>query len=55
MVIARGVRRLVIGDLNAAGGALYARREGDPRVLEVGSALLSDLERVFFNRDGPSS
>ena len=48
---ARGVRRLVIGDLNAAGSALYARRVGDPRVLQVGSALLSDLERVFFTRD----
>jgi len=52
---ARGVRRLVVGDLNAAGSALYARRAGDPRVLQVGSALLSDLERVFFNRDEPRS
>ena len=52
---ARGVRRLLIGDLNAAGSAFYARRAGDPRVLEVGSGLLSDLERVFFNRDGPRS
>src|SRR5439155_1030631 len=53
VVTARGVRRLVIGDLNAAGSAFYARRAGDPRVLQVGSGLLSDLERVFFNRDGP--
>ena len=55
VVTARGVRRLAIGDLNAAGSALYARRSGDPRVLQVGSALLTDLERVFFNRDGPRS
>ena len=55
VVTARGVRRLAIGDLNAAGSALYARRSGDPRVLQVGSALLTDLERVFFNRDGPQS
>jgi len=48
---ARGVRRLVLGDMNAAGSAFYARRSGDPRVLQVGSALLSELERVFFNRD----
>jgi len=49
----RGGRRLVVGELNAAGSAFYARRAGDPRVLQVGSALLSDLERVFFNRDEP--
>ena len=53
VVTARGVRRLVIGDLNAAGSAFYARRAGDPRVLQVGSGLLTGLERVFFNRDGP--
>ena len=53
VVTGRGVRRLVIGDLNAAGSAFYARRAGDPRVLQVGSGLLTGLERVFFNRDGP--
>jgi Domain of unknown function (DUF4340) len=46
-------RRVVIGELNAAGSAFFARREGDPRILQVGSALLGSLERVFFNRDGP--
>jgi hypothetical protein len=49
---ARRSRRVVIGDPNAAGSAFYARRQGDPRVLQVGSALLGSLERVFFNRDG---
>jgi hypothetical protein len=46
-------RRVVIGAPNAAGTAFYARRDGDPRVMQVGSGLLSGLERVFFNRDGP--
>jgi hypothetical protein len=45
---ARGTRTLVLGGLNAAGSAVYARREGDPRVLQVGTALLSALERVFY-------
>ena len=49
---ARGARRLVIGDMNAGASALYARRLGDPRVLEVGTGFLTDLERIFFNRDG---
>jgi len=53
VVTVRGVRRLVLGDMNAAGSALYARRSGDPRILQVGSGLLTGLERVFFNRDGP--
>lgn len=48
----RGVRRLVIGDLNAAGSAFYARREGDPRVLQIGTLVLAGVERVFFTRDG---
>jgi len=47
----RGARRLLLGTLNAAGGALYARRERDPRVMQVGALLLSDLERVFYTRD----
>jgi hypothetical protein len=53
LVTARGARRLVIGETNLAGSALYARRVGDPRVLQVGTLLLSDLERVFYFRDGP--
>ncbi len=44
----RRIRRLLLGDLNAAGSALYARREGDPRVLQVGVLLLSQLEHVFY-------
>jgi len=55
VITARGPRRLVIGETNAAASAFYARRSGDPRVLEVGAGLLTDLERVFFNRDGPRS
>jgi hypothetical protein len=48
----RGVRRLVLGGMNSAGSALYARRIADPRVLQVGTLLLTELERVFYNRDG---
>ncbi|HLK13012.1 MAG TPA: DUF4340 domain-containing protein [Candidatus Binatia bacterium] len=47
----RRTRRLVLGAANAAGSALYARRDHDRRVLEVGVGLLSDLERVFYFRD----
>jgi hypothetical protein len=50
---ARRTRRLVLGATNAAGSALYARRDHDPRVLQVGIGLLSDLERVFYFRDQP--
>jgi len=53
LVTVRGVRRLVVGDLNSAGSAFYARRIGDPRVLQVGTLLQSELERVFYTRDGP--
>lgn len=48
----RGIRRLAIGEMNSAGSALYARRVGDPRVLQVGTLLLTEIERVFFARDG---
>lgn len=44
----RGATTLALGSLNAAGSAIYARREGDPRVMLVGTLLLSSLERVFF-------
>ena len=53
LVTDHGVRRVVLGATNATGGALYARREGDPRVLQVGIVVLSEVERVFFNRDAP--
>jgi hypothetical protein len=49
---ARGVRRVVVGALNVGGSAFYARRQGAPRVVLVGTLLRSDLERVLFNRDG---
>jgi len=49
---ARGARRVVLGGLNAAGSALYAQRVGDPRVLLVGTLLLTEIERVFYARDG---
>jgi hypothetical protein len=47
----RGPRRLAIGDPNAAGSALYARRDGDARIMQVGTGLLSSLERVLYHRD----
>ncbi len=50
---ARSVR-LVLGEPNAAGSALYARRAGDPRVLQVGTGLLSSLERVFYRLETSS-
>jgi len=40
-------QRLEIGAANAAGGAFYARRAGDPRMLQVGALLVTQLERVF--------
>jgi hypothetical protein len=44
-------RRLVLGGLNVAGAALYARRDGDPRVLQVGTLLLTEMERALHARD----
>jgi hypothetical protein len=49
---ARVRRRLDLGDLTAGGGTLYARRTGDPRVLQIGTGLLSSFERVLYERDG---
>jgi len=54
VLTARGARHLVLGGFNSAASALYARREGDPRVLQVGTLLLSEVERVFYQRDGPA-
>ena len=51
LVTGRGERRLVLGAPNLASTALYARRDGDPRLLQVGSMLLSALDRVFYRRD----
>ncbi|TMA72944.1 MAG: DUF4340 domain-containing protein [Deltaproteobacteria bacterium] len=50
---ARAVRRLLLGDSNTAGSALYAHRGEDPRVIQVGTLLLSEIERVFYHRDRP--
>ena len=49
---ARVRRRLDLGDLTAGGGTLYARRAGDPRVLQIGTGLLSSFQRVLYERDG---
>lgn len=51
---ARSRRRLVLGDLNAGGSAYYARKEGDPRILLVGAALVTDLERVLYASEAAS-
>jgi hypothetical protein len=40
--------RLVLGELNAARSAVYARRPGRPHVLLVGLYLVSALERVLY-------
>jgi hypothetical protein len=47
---ARGVRRVTLGDPNAAASAVYARRAGDARVMQIGIGILSDVERVLYNR-----
>jgi len=39
--------RLALGGFTAGSTTLYARREGDPRVLSVGTLLLSAIERVL--------
>jgi hypothetical protein len=46
----RAVRRVTLGAANAAGSAFYARRDDDPRVMQVGSLLVGGVERVFFER-----
>ena len=43
-------QRLDIGAANAASSALYARRAGDPRMLQVGALLVTELERVLEKR-----
>lgn len=47
----RRTRTLRLGSPNAAGSALYAEREGHPRVFLVGTGLLSAIDRVFYQRD----
>lgn len=51
----RGRRRLVLGNLNAAASAVYARREHDPRVFTVGALVLTEIERLFLGGEPPSS
>lgn len=43
---ARGVQRLALGSLNAAGSAVYARRGGHGRVLQLGVYLIEVVRRV---------
>lgn len=47
----RGTRRLLLGRFNSRGSAIYARRDGDPRVFLLGAGVLSGVERVFWQRD----
>src|SRR5262249_8546199 len=47
----RGDQRLRLGALTAAGSALYAERDGHPRVFLAGTGLLTALERVFYQQD----
>jgi uncharacterized protein DUF4340 len=42
--------RLALGTINAAGSAVYARRDERPRVFQLGSYLVTALERVIANR-----
>lgn len=51
IVSADDTERLLLGDFNASGSAIYARRDGDPRVFQIGVFLPSALERVFYQRD----
>jgi hypothetical protein len=46
----RGVQRLALGTLNAGGSAVYARRAGHARVLQLGVYLLEVVRRVPESR-----
>jgi hypothetical protein len=50
LVTTRGEQRLTLGAPNVASSAVYARRDRDPRLLQVGTMLLSALDRVFYRR-----
>ncbi|MFN8544338.1 MAG: DUF4340 domain-containing protein [Candidatus Binatia bacterium] len=43
-------RRLRLGTYVASGAALYARREGDPRIVTIGTGIESTLERALQAR-----
>lgn len=47
---ARRAVTLDLGEVNAAGSAVYARRTGDPRVLLLGTTVASAMERVLYQR-----
>jgi PPOX class probable FMN-dependent enzyme len=47
---ARRTRKLRLGAPNAAGSALYAERDGHPRVFLIGTGLLSAIDRVFYQQ-----
>jgi hypothetical protein len=49
LITGRGVRRVRVGGTNAAGSAFYARREGSPRIVLIGTLVLSGIERVFHH------
>ena len=51
----RGVQRLEIGALNAAGSTFYARREGHARVLQIGVYVLELVRRVVEARDAAAA
>jgi hypothetical protein len=51
VVSADDTELLQLGDFNTTGSAIYARRDGDPRVFQIGVFLPSALERVFYQRD----
>jgi hypothetical protein len=43
-----GTTRILLGELNGARSAVYARRDGDPHVWLVGLYLISAMERVIY-------
>ena len=47
----RGRRQVTLGALNAAGSTVYARRDNDPRIFQLGTHLLTQLQRVLYARD----
>jgi len=55
LITPRGERRLSLGAHNSATTTLYARRDDDPRLLQVGTLLISSLDRVFYRRDHPTN
>ena len=47
--------RIVVGELNGARSAVYARRDGDPHVWLVGLYLISAMERVIYFADAEAA